>query len=78
MELEDRARSSSYKAKNYMKWTETTGENFRRRWNKMVLKLRGFNDTEGEESLANTKKEWLEYCKENNLVYNYNFGDTLA
>jgi hypothetical protein len=27
----------------------------------MVLKLRGWNDVEGEESLANTKKEWLDF-----------------
>ena len=42
----------------------------------MVLKLRGYNDSEGNEK--DIKKEWVEYCKEQGLVENYNFGDVLA
>ena len=81
IELEEKVKDSMYKpsnVNNFTKWNETTGANYSKKWNKMVLKLRGWNDTEGEESLANTKKEWLDFCKEQDSVWNYNFGDVLA
>ena len=75
-ELEYKAQQSAWKAKDKGLWYETTGNNYRRRWDKMILKLRGWIDYKGQQDT--TKSEWLEYCKENGLVDNYNFGDILS
>jgi len=77
MELEDRAKASMYKAKNYSRWNETTGENFRRRWYKMAAKLRGW---EGEfiPMGVKSKPEWIKFTEEQGSVEDYNFGDVIA
>jgi len=75
MNLEDRAKASRDKARNYAKWNTTIGENYRRRWYKMAEKLRGWGTDQG---YSKTKPEWVKYCKEQNIVEDYNFGDVLA
>jgi hypothetical protein len=77
IELEDRARASMLKAKNYTKWNETIGENFRRRWEKMVLELRGYNEYEGG-GKGTAKPEWIKFIEEQGVVEDYYFGDVLA
>ena len=80
MELEDKAKDSMYRKSNrnnFQRWNETTGQNFANRWNKMVLELRGYNDTEGK-GKGSAKAEWIEYCKEQGMVEDYNFGDVIA
>jgi hypothetical protein len=79
IELEERAKASMYKPSNinnFSKWNETVGVRFRNKWNKMVLELRGYNDTEGNEK--DIKQDWIEYCKEQGSVIDYNFRDVLA
>jgi hypothetical protein len=75
MDLEDRAKASRDKARNYAKWNATIGENYRRRWYKMAEKLRGWGT---DKAYSKTKPEWVKYCKEQNVVEDYNFGDVLA
>jgi len=77
IELEEKAKASMYKAKNYSRWNETTGENFRRRWYKMAAKLRGW---EGEfiPMGVKSKPEWIKFTEEQGAVEDYNFGDVLA
>jgi hypothetical protein len=79
MELEDRAKDSMYKpsnVNNFSKWNEGVGMKFRNKWNKMVLELRGYNDSEG--SKKDTKPEWIKFVEEQGLVEDYDFGDVLA
>jgi hypothetical protein len=77
IDLEERAKASMYKAKNYSKWNETIGNNFRRRWYKMASKLRGW---EGEfiPKDVKSKPEWIKFTEEQGSVEDYNFGDVLA
>jgi hypothetical protein len=77
IELEERAKASMNKTKNYSRWNETTGENFRRRWYKMAAKLRGW---EGEFIPMGVKSnpDWIKFIKEQGSVEQYNFGDVLA
>lgn len=77
IKLEDKARKSSYNAKNHMEWTETTGENYRKKWDKMMIELRGWDECTPQSERI-TKLEWVEYCKENNYVIDYNFGDVIC
>ena len=79
IELEERAKDSMYKpsnVNNFSKWNEGVGVKFRNKWNKMVLELRGYNDSEG--SKKDTKPEWIKFVEEQGLVEDYDFGDVLA
>jgi hypothetical protein len=77
MELEDRAKASMNKTKNYSRWNETTGENFRRRWYKMAEELRGWGG-EFKPKDVKSKPEWIKFIEEQGSVEDYNFGDVLA
>lgn len=77
IDLEERAKISMYKAKNYSKWNETTGNNFKRRWYKMVGKLRGW-DGEFIPKDVKSKPEWIKFVEEQGSVEDYNFGDVIA
>jgi hypothetical protein len=77
IKLENKARRSCYKAKNFIEWRETTGANYQNKWDKMITELRGWYDCTPHDQRT-TKKEWLDYCKENNYVIEYNFGDVIC
>ena len=74
IQLEEKARNSAYRAKDWMKWSESTGDNYRQKWEKMVLKLRGWNSYSLMQD-RKSKPEWVQFCKETNKVEDYNFGD---
>jgi hypothetical protein len=74
IKLETKAKISCWNAKNFRRWNETIGDNYRHKWNKMVLELRGWNDCESNE----TKPEWIEFCDKEGAVYDYNFGDVIC
>jgi hypothetical protein len=80
MQLEDRAAALSNKAHllgKWSKWNETSGQNFSKRWYKMVEKLRGWEgDKQGINDIS--KPDWIKYCQEQGIVEDYNFGDVLA
>jgi len=76
-ELQNKISYSQSRAKDYEKWREGIGANYENKWNKMIKKLRGWNDYTFVEE-RKTKPEWKEYCKENGLYENYDFGDVLA
>ena len=77
IQLEEKARNSAYRAKDWMKWSESTGDNYRQKWEKMVLKLRGWNSYSLYED-KKSKPEWVQFCKETNKIEDYDFGDVLA
>jgi hypothetical protein len=77
MELEDRAKISMNKTKNYSKWNETVGNNFRRRWYKMASELRGW-DGEFIPMGVKSNPDWIKFTEEQGSVEDYNFGDVLA
>jgi hypothetical protein len=77
IELEERAKASMNKTKNYSRWNETTGENFRRRWNKMASELRGW-DGEFIPMGVKSNPDWIKFTEEQGSVEDYNFGDVLA
>jgi hypothetical protein len=76
-ELENKISYSQSRARDYEKWREGIGANYEDKWNKMMKRLRGWNayTPMGEQK---TKPEWKEYCKEQGIVEDYNFGDVLA
>jgi hypothetical protein len=79
IDLEERAKDSMYKpsnVNNFTKWNESVGVRFRNKWNKMVLELRGYNDSEGNKK--DIKPEWIKFVEEQGLVEDYDFGDVLA
>jgi hypothetical protein len=79
-QLEDKILHSRNRARNFMDWNEgSIGTNYNIKWQKMIKKLRGWDDNSStSEQINNTKKEWKEYCKEVGAVENYNFGDVIA
>lgn len=79
-ELEDKIRHSRNRARNFMDWNEgSIGSNYRSKWNKMVKKLRGWDDDASiEQKIENTKPEWVKYCQEIGSVEDYSFGDVIA
>jgi hypothetical protein len=76
-ELQNKISYSQSIARDYEKWREGIGANYENKWNKMIKRLRGWNDYSFMEE-RKTKPEWKEYCKENSLNENYDFGDVLA
>jgi hypothetical protein len=76
-ELQNKISYSQSRARDYEKWREGIGANYENKWNKMIKRLRGWNDYSFMEE-RKTKPEWKEYCKENSLNENYDFGDVLA
>jgi hypothetical protein len=77
IELEERAKASRNKTKNYSKWNETVGNNYRRRWYKMATELRGWPG-EFLPMGVKSKPEWIKFIEEQGSVEDYNFGDVLA
>ena len=79
-QLEDKILHSRNRARNFMDWNEgSIGTNYNIKWQKMIKKLRGWDDNSStSEQINNTKQEWKEYCKEVGAVENYNFGDVIA
>jgi len=79
-ELENKILHSRNRARNFMDWNEgSIGTNYNIKWQKMIKKLRGWDDYASiSEQSNNTKQEWKEYCKEVGAVENYNFGDVIA
>jgi len=47
----------------------------RRGWQRTIIELRGW---EGHQGSVKTNDSWLQYCKENNLCYDYDFGDVIS
>lgn len=77
IELEERAKASRNKTKNYSKWNETVGNNYRRRWYKMATELRGWPG-EFLPMGVKSKPEWIKFIEEQGSVEDYNFGDVIA
>ena len=79
-QLENKILHSRNRARNFMDWNEgSIGTNYNIKWQKMIKKLRGWDDNAStSEQINNTKQEWKEYCKEVGVVENYNFGDVIA
>jgi hypothetical protein len=79
-QLEDKILHSRNRARNFIDWNEgSIGTNYRMKWQKMIKKLRGWDDNASiSEQINNTKQEWKEYCKEVGLVEDYNFGDVIS
>lgn len=76
--LEAEIRFSFNNTKNSYNWLNTLkGSMLQKRWEKMMLELRGFADLTHKED-HNYKKGWVQYCEHKNLDPNYNFGDVLA
>jgi|TARA_R110000868_G_scaffold77918_3_gene222804 hypothetical protein len=73
--LQMKAQKSCWNAKSLYVWYDTIGLNYRRKWDKMMVDLRGWDEPHTEKE---TKAEWLEYCEKTGCVYDYNFGDILA
>ena len=73
--LQMKAQKSCWNAKNLYVWYDTIGLNYRRKWDKMMIDLRGWDEPHTEKE---TKAKWLEYCEKTGCVYDYNFGDILA
>ena len=71
------ARSAdSARRRNKMEaWWETpTAAKYQLKWEDMMTKLRGWDVVNN----GKTNPEWMEYCKQNRLAYDYDFGDILA
>jgi hypothetical protein len=51
------------------------GMALRDRWEDMILELRGWNS---DKATPEYKPEWLEYCKQKDIVPDYNFGDVMC
>jgi hypothetical protein len=65
-----------YCTRNEMLFFETKNyHTLSTRWNKIILKLRGFNEYE---SNGQQTSEWSDYCKATGIDPNYNLGDILA
>jgi len=73
--LEQKAQKSFNNCTNLYNWYDTIGGNYRNKWNKMMLELRGWDEVNTNKE---TKAEWFNYCEKRGSVYNYNFGDILA
>lgn len=75
--LQDKINQSYNKKKiGSEKWYESNvARTYRKTWDKIMIELRGWSDYQGSEK---TKQSWLDYCKKNQLAWDYNFGDILA
>ena len=72
--LEVKINKSCLNSKNYMGWMESNiRTNYERKWNKMMLELRGWDVITGE-----TKNAWIDYCQTQNMSIDYTFGDILS
>lgn len=72
--LEIKINKSCLNSKNYMGWMDSnTRTNYERKWNKMMLELRGWDVITGE-----TKNTWIDYCQTQNMSIDYTFGDILS
>jgi hypothetical protein len=76
LEIKIAQSANSARRRNKMEsWWETSASiNYRKKWEDMMTKLRGWSTVNNGKTLP----EWMEYCNQNGLTYDYDFGDILA
>ena len=59
-------------------WETQRGSQLMNRWNEMMIELRGFGLYGIGHDYLNMKKGWIEYCQENGICKDYDFGDMVC
>ena len=55
-------------------WQTSIAANYQKKWEALMDRLRGWSTV----NAGKTSPQWMEYCDQAGLAYNYNFGDVVA
>jgi hypothetical protein len=76
--LESTIRIAYNESNSFNYWETQRGSQLMNRWNKMMVELRGFGMYGVGHDDLNMKDDWIEYCKENGISEDYDFGDMIC
>tara|TARA_R110000772_G_scaffold9622_4_gene31530 strand:+ start:591 stop:842 length:252 start_codon:yes stop_codon:yes gene_type:complete len=73
--LESTIRNAYNNSNSFNYWETQRGSQLMNRWDEMMIELRGFGIGH---DYSNMKQCWIEYCEENKMCKNYDFGDMIC